>query len=61
MRVKLSFEETVEMLMGRHSTNLSGTYDWIDWDAIYADLLEEGFEGAEASVLLDDFMEKKGF
>ena len=47
--------------MGRHSTHLSGTYDWIDWDAIYADLLEEGFEGAEASVLLDEFMEKKGF
>ena len=61
MTVKLSFEETLEMLMGRHSTNLSGTYDWIDWDAIYADLLEEGFEGAEASVLLDEFMEKKGF
>ena len=61
MTVKLSFEETVEVLMGRHSTLLSGTYDWIDWDAIYADLLEEGFEGAEASVLLDEFMEKKGF
>jgi hypothetical protein len=61
MTVKLSFDETVEALMGRHSTHLSGTYDWIDWDAIYADLLEEGFEGAEASVLLDEFMEKKGF
>ena len=61
MEVQLSFDETMEMLMGRHSTNLSGTYDWIDWDAIYADLLDEGFEGAEASVLLDDFMEKKGF
>ena len=61
MTVKLSFDETLEVLMGRHSTHLSGTYDWIDWDAIYADLLEEGFEGAEASVLLDEFMEKKGF
>ena len=61
MAVKLSFDETVEALMGRHSTHLSGTYDWIDWDAIYADLLEEGFEGSEASVLLDEFMERKGF
>ena len=59
--VKISFEETVEMLMGRHSTHLSGTYDWIDWDAIYADLLEEGYEGSEASMLLDEFIEKKGF
>ena len=61
MAVKLTFDETLETLMGRHSTNLSGTYDWIDWDAIYADLLEEGFEGSEASVLLDEFMERKGF
>jgi hypothetical protein len=61
MTVKLSFNETVEILMGRHSTHLSGTYDWVDWDAIYADLLEEGFEGAEASLLLDEFIDKKGF
>lgn len=61
MSVKLSFDETVEVLIGRHSTHLSGTYDWVDWDAIYADLLDEGFEGAEASILLDEFIEKKGF
>jgi hypothetical protein len=61
MTVKLSFDETVEILMGRHSTHLSGTYDWVDWDAIYADLLEDGFEGAEASLLLDEFIDKKGF
>ena len=61
MTVKLTFDEHVELLMGRHSTHLSGTYDWIDWDAIYADLLEEGFDGAEASVMLDEYIEKNGY
>ena len=61
MTVKLTFEEHVELLMGRHSTHLSGTFDWIDWDAIYADLLEEGFDGAEASILLDEYIEKNGY
>ena len=61
MTVKLTFDEHVELLMGRHSTHLSGTYDWIDWDAIYADLLEEGFDGAEASILLDEYIEKNGY
>lgn len=61
MTVKLTFDEHVELLMGRHSTHLSGTYDWIDWDAIYADLLEEGFDGAEASVMLDEYIERNGY
>lgn len=56
--VKLTFEETVELLMGRHKTSLGGTQEWIDWDAIYADLLEEGYESGEASILLDEYIEK---
>ena len=59
--VKLNFEETVELLMGRHSTNLGGTTEWIDWDAVYADLLEEGFESSEVSLLLDDYIEEHGY
>ena len=59
--VKLTFEETMELLLGRHTTNLGGTTEWIDWDAIYADLLEEGYESADASVLLDEFIEKNGY
>ena len=58
--VKLTFEETMELLMGRHSTNLGGTTEWIDWDAVYADLVEEGYESTEASILLDDFIEENG-
>ena len=58
--VKLTFEETLELLMGRHSTNLGGTTEWIDWDAVYADLIEEGYESSEASILLDDFIEENG-
>ena len=61
MAIKLTFEETVELLIGRHSTHLSGTYDWIDWDAIYSDLIDEGWESTEASILLDSYMEEKGF
>jgi len=58
--VKLTFEETMELLMGRHSTNLGGTTQWIDWDAVYSDLVEEGYESTEASILLDDFIEENG-
>jgi hypothetical protein len=61
MTVKLTFEETIEFLMGRHTTNMGGTEVWIDWDAIYADLLDEGFDSSEASVLLDEYIEKQGF
>ena len=59
--VKLNFEETVELLMGRHSTNLGGTTEWIDWDAVYTDLLEEGFESSEVSLLLDEYIEEHGY
>ena len=58
--VKLTFEETMELLMGRHSTNLGGTQQWVDWDAVYSDLVEEGYESTEASILLDDFIEENG-
>jgi hypothetical protein len=61
MTVKLTFEETVELLMGRHTTHMGGTEVWVDWDAVYADLLEEGFDSSEASLLLDEYIEKKGF
>ena len=59
--VKLTFEETMEMLVGRHSTNITGTHEWVDWDAIYSDLLDEGYESADASILLDEFIEKNGY
>ena len=61
MTVKLTFEETMEFLLGRHTTNMSGTEVWIDWDAVYADLLDEGFDSTEASILLDEYIETNGF
>ena len=61
MTVKLTFEETVEILIGRHSTNLTGTYEWVDWDAIYSELLDEGYESAEASLLLDEYIDSRGY
>ena len=61
MAIKLTFEETVEFLIGRHSTNLTGNYEWIDWDAIYFDLVDEGWETSEASILLDSYMDKMGY
>jgi hypothetical protein len=60
--VKLTFDETMELLLGRHTTNMGGTEVWVDWDAIYADLIEEeGYESADASFLLDEYMEKNGY
>ena len=59
--VKLTFEETLELLMGRHSTNLGGTTEWIDWDAVYSDLVEGGYESSEASMLLDQYIEDNGY
>lgn len=59
--VKLKFEEVLEILKARHSTTLTGTSEWVDWDAIYSDLLEEGFDSQEASILLDEYMEKNGY
>ena len=61
MTVKLTFEETMELLLGRHTTNLGGTTEWIDWDAVYADLLDEGYESSEASILLDEYIDSKGY
>ena len=46
--VKLKFEEVLEILKARHSTTLTGTSEWIDWDAIYSDLLDEGYDPQDA-------------
>jgi hypothetical protein len=59
--VKLKFEELIEMLVGRHSTTMQGTDVWIDWDAIYADLLEEGYASSTASEKLDVYIEQHGY
>ena len=47
--------------MNKHKTSLGGTEAWIDWDAIYTDLLDEGYDSSEASLLLDEYMELKGY
>jgi hypothetical protein len=59
--VKLKFEELIEMLVSRHSTTMQGNEMWIDWDAIYADLLEEGYESHMASSKLDNYIEENGY
>ena len=59
--VKLTFEETMELLIGRHATKLQGTHEWVDWDAIYSDLIDAGYESADASILLDEYIEKHGY
>jgi len=59
--VKLTFEELIEMIVSRHSTNLQGNEVWVDWDAVYADLLEEGYESSEASINLDKYIEENGY
>ena len=61
MTVKLTFEETVEFIIGRHKVNVGGNEIWIDWDAVYADLLDEGYDSSEASILLDEYIESKGY
>jgi len=61
MTVKLTFEETMEMLVARHSTRLQGNYEWVDWDAIYSDLLDEGYSSDDASEKLDEFIETEGY
>ena len=61
MTVKLTFEETLEVIMSRHKTSLGGTSAWIDWDAVYADLLDEGYDSSEASLLLDEYIESNGY
>ena len=60
MEVKLEFNNIIEQLIEKHSTNMSGTCNLIDWDAVYSDLLDEGYSGADASLLLDDYMEVRG-
>ena len=59
--VKLTFDETMEMLLGRHATKLGGNAEWIDWDAVYADLIDVGYETSDASVLLDEYIDKHGY
>lgn len=59
--IQLTFEETVEFLMSRHKVDVGGTAVWVDWDAIYSDLLDEGFNSREASELLDKYIEDNGF
>lgn len=59
--MKFSFEETMQILMDRHSTNVGGNSEWVDWDAIYSDLLDEGYHSADASVLLDEFIDDNGY
>ena len=55
------FAELILVLIEKHSTTLAGNEVWIDWDAVYASLLDEGFTGAEASEFLDSYMEAKGY
>jgi len=59
--ITLTFEETMDLLLGRHSTTMQGNEQWVDWDAVYADLLEEGWQSGEASELLDAYIEKHGY
>jgi len=56
--VKLKFEELMEMLVSRHSTPIQGNEVWIDWDAVYADLLEEGIDSNTATLKLDEYIEE---
>lgn len=56
-----TFDETIEILISRHSTNVGGTEIWVDWDAIYSDLLDEGYESHMASAKLDDYIESNGY
>ena len=55
------FKILVELLIRNNSTTLGGNEKWVDWDAIYSDLLDEGYDGAEASELLDQYMEENNF
>lgn len=55
------FEILMELLIRNNSTTLGGDSLWIDWDAIYSDLLDEGYSGVDASELLDQYMIDKGY
>jgi hypothetical protein len=53
---EVTFEAVMESLISRNSTKLKGNYEWIDWDAIYSELLDEGYPSDEASILLDKYI-----
>ena len=55
------FEILMELLISNNSTTLGGNEKWIDWDAIYSDLLDRNYSGAEASELLDQYMEENSY
>ena len=55
-----TFEKSVEQLIEKHSTNAGGTSAWIDWDAIYSGLLDEGYKN-DVDVLLDEYIENNGY
>ena len=59
--VEQTFEESVERLIQKHSTNAGGTSAWIDWDAIYSGLLDEGYGNVDVGALLDEYIEDKGY
>ena len=59
--VEQNFEQSVEQLIQKHSINAGGTSAWIDWDAIYYGLLDEGFESTDVSVKLDEYIEDNGY
>ena len=40
---------------------MGGTEVWIDWDAVYSELLDEGYESTEASIMLDDYIADNGY
>ena len=60
MKVKVEFNDIIDQLIDKHSTSMAGTCSLIDWDAVYSDLLDEGYSGADASLLLDEYMEVRG-
>ena len=55
------FERVMKKLIEKHATRFSGNNEVIDWDAIYVDLLEEGYESSDASLMLDSYIEENGY
>ena len=56
-----TFEQSVERLIEKHSTNAGGTSVWIDWDEIYRGLLDEGYGNVDVGALLDEYIEDNGY
>ena len=56
-----NFEKVMEKLLEKHATKLAGNQELVDWDAIYVDLLDEGYESADASLMLDSYIEENGY